>query len=563
MSGIVTGPPHEPRGAAPGLFDAFDSPRHASFRLSIWDGDGFAEWTWDDWRSKACRAGAALRGLGIGSGSRVACILTNVPAACAAVPGIWLAGGTVLSLPTIARGMSFDRYVAQLRRICDAAHPDAVLMEAAFAAAFPDDALPVLAVHSYESLDSSGRIEPSPPGRDDVAFVQYSSGSTSDPHGCMLTAGAIARQMEILSERVGIDPERDHTVSWLPLSHDMGLFGVLVLAFCVGMRSRLSTPQRFLRSPGTWMDDCARARSTITVAPNFALELAVRAARVQPPGPFPMRRAVIGGERVEPRTVAVTAEVIGPSGLTAASLVPAYGLAEGVLAVSMKPVGEATNVIEIDRAALTDHRLVDAEPVEDWYTAPGHGRSRLVSAGAPLRGVRVGIDGPDAVGEICVSTPSLAVGYLGDEAFTRARLRDGEVRTGDIGFVHDGEVYVVGRLDDMISVGGRNIFARDVEVAAGDDVRIRPGSCVLVDLPDGGGGRLLGIAEPAKGASDFDGIARSLADAVREATGFRLHECLIVPPGTLPKTPSGKIQRFRCRELVETGELEPLARAGG
>jgi acyl-CoA synthetase (AMP-forming)/AMP-acid ligase II len=548
-------------GEAPSLFAGFERPREG-FHASIWSDDGFVRWDWDDWRREATAMAAGLRALDVEPGSRVACVLTNCPACCAVVPAIWLTGATVLSLPTIARGMSFESYLAQLRRICDATGPTLVLLEGKFAAALPDDAIPGVRIAAYESLESSERLEPTPVAGEEIAFVQYSSGSTSEPHGCALSARAVARQLRILSERLEVDTASDTSAAWLPLSHDMGLFGAVMLGFLEGMSFCLSTPQRFLQSPGTWFDDCAAFGATITAAPNFALELAARAARVELPEPFPMKRCVLGGERVEARSVASAVAALGSRGLGPAALAPAYGMAEAVLAITMTAVGEAPRILEVDAGALIEGEVVDPVTVEDWGTEPGPGRTRLVSAGRPLDGVAVRVAGDARVGELLVSSPSLASGYFADPAATRERFDDGAVRTGDVGLAHEGQLYVVGRLDDMISAGGRNLFARDVEVAMGDSVAVRPGSCVLVNLADAGGGRLLALAEPAREAEDFPGIARSLAGAVRQATGFRLDECLIVAPGTLPKTPSGKIQRYRCRQLLETEGLEPLARIG-
>jgi len=506
---------------------------------------------------------AGLRDRGVQPGSRVACVLTNCPAACAAVPAIWLAGGTVLSLPTIARGMSVEAYLSQLRRICVASGPVVLLMEEQFSSVLPESWMPDVRVVSYESLAGSRRFEPTPPESEDIVFVQYSSGSTSEPHGCALSAGAVARHLRMLAQRLEVDTARDASVCWLPLSHDMGLFGGVMLGFLEGMSMCLSSPQRFLRSPRTWFDDCAWSGATITAAPNFALELASRAAGVELPEPFAMKRCVLGGERVEARSIATAVRALAERGLRPESLAPAYGMAEAVLAVTMTDVGEAPTVLDLDSAPLLEGELSDPVPVESWDDDLGPGQTRLVSVGRPLEGVGVRVDGEKAVGELLVSSPSLASGYLADEDATRERFENGEVRTGDLGFTWEGQLYVLGRTDDMVTVGGRNHFARDVEVAMAGSVAIRPGSCVLVNLMESGGSeQLLAMAEPAKEAEDFADVARTLTAAVREVTGFRLDQCLIVPPGTLPKTPSGKIQRFRCRQMLEAETLEPLARFG-
>jgi fatty-acyl-CoA synthase len=548
-------------GPAPTLLEGFDRPRQ-NFRASIWAGDRFEHWDWDEWRSEASSLAAGLRAVGVEPGSKVACVLTNCPAACALVPAVWLAGGTVLSLPTIARGMSFEAYLGQLRRICAASDPLVLLMEGQYAAALPEGSIPNLPVVAFESLSSRARFEATPPDAEEIAFVQYSSGSTSEPHGCALSARAVARQLRMLSMRLEVDTTRDATVCWLPLSHDMGLFGGVMLGFLEGMSMCLSTPKRFLQSPRTWFDDCACSGATITAAPNFALELAARSARVAPPAGFPMKRCVLGGERIEARSIATAVAELGEYGLGRETLAPAYGMAEAVLAVTMTGRGEPPAVLDLDGAALLEGEIVDPVRVDDWDEEVAPGRTRLVSAGYPLDGVGVRVDGDAGAGELLVSSPSLASGYFADDRSTQERFENDEVRTGDLGFTHEGHLYVLGRLDDMVTAGGRNLFARDVEVAMAGNVAVRPGSCVLVNLAGQGGGRLLAMAEPDKEAEDFPGIARSLSDSVRSATGFKPDDCLIMPPGTLPKTPSGKIQRFRCRQMLEAGAFEPLAHVG-
>jgi acyl-CoA synthetase (AMP-forming)/AMP-acid ligase II len=531
------------------LWQAFDSTRGHGRQLSVWSSGGFRDLSWEDWRRGAWMACAAAQAAGAGPGTPVACILTNTVEACLALPGIWLAGSHVLSLPLLARGMSLDAYAVQLRRILADSGAELVFAEARFGAALADR-LPV-PVGSFESLagdwDSPAHrpplSDPAPPGADDACYVQYSSGSTSDPRGCVLTTRAISAQLDMLAEALELDPAVEEGVSWLPLSHDMGLFGCLMLSFAKGMRLRLSSPERFLRSPRTWFDDCAAVGATITAGPNVGLELAARAAKAAPPAPFPMRKCVLGGERVEPGTLSRALAVLEPSGLTPSSLVPAYGLAEAVLAVTMTPVAAPPRTIAVDGEALAAGLLTAAD--EDDPSAV-----RLVSAGRPLAGVEVSIADHEPVGEICVSTPSLASGYLNDRDATAERFTADAVRTRDLGFLHDGELYVHGRIDDMLCLHGRNVWARDVETAVGAQTAIRPGSCVLVDVVEAGETCLVALAEPATDAPDGAALAREIRDVARTRCGVVIDSCLILPPGALPKTPSGKIQRYRARELA-------------
>jgi fatty-acyl-CoA synthase len=530
-----------------GPWTAFEEQRPAGPHLRVWDGRDFQQLEWDDWRRGALRAAAGLRDIGVAPGDSVGCILTNTPDVCKGVVGVWLAGATVVSLPTLARGADLLTYAAQLRRSCALAETGTLLVEEQFAAPLRE-VMPELQIVTWEDLPSDRAAEPSSPGGG-TAFVQFSSGSTQEPRGCALSGEAIDSQLDILAEGLRLDPVSDEGVSWLPLSHDMGFFGCLMLSFVKGMRLTVGTPQRFLRSPRTWWSDCADVGATITAAPNFALDLAARTAGSSPPRPCPMRKCVIGGERVEPRTLEAAVAALAPWGLSPEALLPAYGLAEAVLAVTMTPFAEAPRVLAVDAAALRDRRLVPlADGDEDGAEA-----THLVSAGRPLREVDLEIAGEGEVGEIYLRSPSLASGYLNNPDATRERFADGWLQTRDLGFLHDGMLYIHGRLDDMLNVAGRNIWARDVEAEIARQAPVRPGSCVLVDLVVDGDAKLVLVAEPKSGGApeEIASVGRRVA---LETVGARLDQCVVLARGAMPKTPSGKVQRYRCREILQSIE---------
>jgi fatty-acyl-CoA synthase len=176
--------------------------------------------------------------------------------------------------------------------------------------------------------------------------------------------------------------------------------------------------------------------------------------------------------------------------------------------------------------------------------------TRVTSTGRPMPGVRVRIDGPGEVGEILVRSPSLATGYLEDPARSARTFAGGELRTGDLGFMRDGELYVIGRDDDMMSIGGRNLNASEVESRLCQDHPLRAGGCVLVDVHDRGRKRLVVVAEPESEELDFTAMARAMRTTAASSSGISVHECVFLPRGSLPKSPSGKVQRFRCRQIV-------------
>lgn len=525
------------------LWGPLDATRSSSRpQLSVWDGAAFVEWTWDDWRSAALGVAAGLRRLGVEDGERVACVLTNSPQSCAWVLGTWLAGGTVVSMPAIARGVSPSLYLNQLRAICREAQPHLVAVDAPFLDAV-SSSLHGWKVISFGGLSQRRRIDAVPPAATRELFVQYSSGSTGDPRGCVLTGDAISHQLAAMADALEIHPDRDRGVSWLPLSHDMGLFGCLLMSYWTGIQLVIGSPQRFLRNPMTWLQDCAHARATMTAAPNFALEVVARLGRRRTPPPFRLRVCVVGGDRVEASTLARLNATLGDERFPKRCFTPAYGLAEAVLAVTVTPVSEAPRIKSVDARALQEGIVVPVPSDAD-------GSALITSAGAPIRDTKVVAGDVSRVSEIRVSSPALATSYLGQERLSRRVFTSDGLKTGDLGFVDQDEVFVAGRIDDMLCVAGRNVFARDVEAELANAPGLRAGCSALVDSREGQRTQLVLLTESADTSLGLDGIARRAARLARESAGVSINVCCFLPRGTMPKTPSGKIQRFRCRELV-------------
>jgi len=537
------------------IWEAYETARDDKPLVHIWDDDGYKPHTWDYWREQSLRVAAGLRRRGVEPGTRVAAVLTNTADVGCAVIGAWLAGAVLVSLPTPRRGQEPFDYLAQLQRIWADSQAHVLLIEQRFLTLLGDRDLGI-PVAAFDSLAADGPFEPTPPADDEVAFVQYSSGSTKEPSGCMLTMGAISEQERMIQERLRVDGDTVG-VSWLPFSHDMGLFGSLLLTWVSGMRGWLGSPERFLRQPGTWFEDCAEVGGHLTMGPSFGLSLAVRRARTRPPqGVIPLRAIILGGERIEWDTLLEAEEVLGPHGLTLDTMLPAYGLAEAALAVSMKRIdGRPPTVIHADAPDLYAGRLTPAEAGADDSLA-------VVSCGPPVDGAEVRIEGDGPVGRICVRSRSLALGYLGDEELTRRSIVDGELVTNDLGFLDErGELHVIGRTDDVIAVGGRNVHARDAERLVERCEGVRTGCAALLELAEPSGARML-LAVEARGELSDGGVplAQEAAEAAYRAVGLRVEECVFLAPGTMPKTPSGKIQRFRCRTLVRDGAEAIVAR---
>ena len=539
------------------LFDVLTAGK--ANRLHAWNGSEFETISYDDVVRNAERIASGLRQAGVEPGTPVASIITNTGPAVSGLLGVWLAGGAVASLPVPARGMTFDEYVEQISTIRERLGSPVLVTEQRFVDAL--DASPAdvgVPIKSWEELSSDRPIDPSPPGEDDVAFIQYSSGSTNMPKGCMLTTRAIGRHMDTIGDRIEVRPGEDVGVSWLPLSHDMGMFGCLMTAWVQDCDMWLSAPERFLANPRSWFGDCADVGATLTAGPPSALPFAARSHRKPLSNDLELRVCVLGAERIDWHVLRHTTETLAPFGLAPEVWMPAYGLAEATLMATAIANDEAPSRMVADTLALAEGEI--REVAED------HGSTTsIMNTGRPADGVSVRLDPDDRLGEILIRSESLFSGYYGDDERTASRVRDGEFATGDLGFMKDGELYVVGRSDDLLNVGGRNIYAREIEAAVDLLEGVRSGCSTIVDAGDGessgdGSQRLVMLLELRDEGADVKALAGAAARTATAKAGVPLDECVFLPKGALPKTPSGKIQRFRCRQLVLADRLEPIAR---
>lgn len=534
------------------LFDALTSRKRRS--LHHWDGNGFAELAWDTVIADAHRVAAGLRARGVGGGRPVACVLTNTAEVVRGMLAVWLAGGAVASLPVPARAMGIGEYADQLAALCRHMDSEMLLLEDRLVEALREPIADRVELQSWRSLPPAGAVEAEPPGPEDPAFIQYSSGSTSMPKGCVLTAGAIASQLEIIATMSAAVPGEDTVASWLPLSHDMGAFGCLLFSWAHDLGLALSTPERFIVDPRTWFGDCAEFGATLSAGPPSALHVAVRAQRAAPlPKPLRIRACVLGGERIGWPALEAGTRAFSPSGLGERVWMPAYGMAEAALVVSSVDLDEAPSFRSVDSAALAGAEIVPRE-------GGGEGTTAVVCAGRPRGGVELRTADPGRLSEILIRSPSLATGYFREPELTAERFDGGELATGDLGFLHDGRLYVVGRSDDVLSVGGRNLYAREIESAVDLLEAVRSGCSTVVDAGNGERSRLVMLLELTDEGADYGGLAAEASRAAKEKAGVLLDECIFLPRGALPKTPSGKIQRFRCSHLVAADLLEPLQR---
>jgi fatty-acyl-CoA synthase len=352
----------------------------------------------------------------------------------------------------------------------------------------------------------------------------------------------------------------DCFVSWLPLFHDMGL-NILLIALARGIRLVLAPTEEFLSRPGCWMEAVSRYRGTVTVAPNFAYGLATRDLRANPDRPLDLsslRVAGNGAEPIDPDTVAEFAAEAARYGLAPEAICPMYGLAEATLAVSMSRIGEPMRELWVARDQLEPGATVRV-------LAPGSdGARRLVSCGRPIHGVEVQIRlgqheaAPGQVGEICVHSPGNMLGYWQEPEATAGVLREGWLHTGDLGFREDGEVFICGRVKDMIIVGGRNLYPEEYEQEATRVPGIRRGNAIAFGLDYEE--RMVVVAETTvRGEEEASQVARATMRKLRHSLPEAPQEIVLVAKGTLPKTSSGKLQRRLCKQRYGQGKLPVLA----
>ncbi len=415
-------------------------------------------------------------------------------------------------------------------------------------------------------------------GADTLAFLQYTSGSTGDPKGVMVSHGNLLHNESAI--RQGFRQTGDSViVGWLPLYHDMGLIGNVLQPLYVGGRCMLMSSSAFLQKPLRWLEAISRYRGTTSGGPNFAYELCLRKITAEQRATLRLDSWTVaynGAEPVREETMVRFAEAFAACGFRREAFYPCYGLAEGTLFVTGGAAGTWPSTTAVEPTALERGRV---EPAEE-----GSGSRRLVSNGSPWQEQQVAIVDPetlrrcplDQVGEIWVSGASVAQGYWERSEVTeqvfRARIAGEEdgttwLRTGDLGFLYDGELFVTGRLKDLIIIRGRNHYPQDLELTVErSHPALRAGCGAAFAVEVDGEERLVVVQEVERRSRVAADCLEEMASAVRQAVAaehdLHVHEIVLVPYGGIPKTSSGKIQRQACRRGWMSGDLGDLPVVG-
>jgi acyl-CoA synthetase (AMP-forming)/AMP-acid ligase II len=422
-----------------------------------------------------------------------------------------------------------------------------------------------------DALDSSGasRWRERPVDGDALAVLQYTSGSTALPRGVMVTHANLMHNQRMLQTALG-PAGLGLAVSWLPLYHDMGLLGGVVQPVFQGTPCLVMSPLALLQRPFRWLRAVSRYRAHSSGGPNFAYEWCVERIPAEERAALDLsswRVAAVGAEPISPQTLERFAAAFAPCGFRPEALCPCYGLAEATLLVTSGPKAEPPVVRTVSGAALERGQAVPASP------ATADARA-LVGCGHPWVGQRLEIVNPEtrarrpeaSVGEVWVAGPSVAAGYWNrpdeTERTFRAFLSDtGEgpfLRTGDLGFVQDGELFITGRLKDLIVIRGRNHYPQDIEqTVQAVHPGLRPGCGAAFEVWKDGRPLLVVVQEVERRCRALD-VARLVGDmrqAVAEHHELQVHDVRLLRHGSLPKTSSGKVQRHACRLGYEQGTL--------
>ncbi len=565
----MKGPPLQPPAALT-LDSALDHAAAGSDGLIFVDlAEREERLAWREVRERAGSTAAGLAGAGVSPGDRVALLLPTGPAFITVFFGCILAGAIPVPLYPPVRLGRLPEFVEATARMLAAVEARLVLTDARLLRLLgrvAERARPALGFATPADLDRGApapRVAPASPG--DAAVIQFSSGTTRHPQPIVLTHRNLTMQCAALKELLRPrDGATQLGVSWLPLYHDMGLIGSLLSALTYPGTLVLIRPEHFLARPALWLRAISRHRATISAAPFFAFPFCARRIRDAELAGCDLtswRIAFCGAEHVSWRGLQRFSRRFSAWGFDPRALTPAYGLGEASLAVTSRAAGAGAAVLGVDPQRLAPGDVI----------APGS--HPLVSCGPPLHGMEIEVrDTRGRVvlperrcGRLFVRGPGLMAGYHRQPEATAAVLQDGWLDTGDLGFVHEGEIYICGRAKDLIVVRGANHLPQEFEECLLELDGVQPGRALAVgyQAPDADGEVLLLLVEQDARAGSMDRaeFARRVCRRILEQTGVQPHTVLVLPRGTLPRTSSGKLRRAEALRRFLSGGLTPPGRA--
>jgi fatty-acyl-CoA synthase len=497
----------------------------------------------------ALRRARGLVHAGVQVGERVGLLAPAGPDMWTTTFGIMAAGAAVTTLPV--RPMAPDPGWAahQWALIADSAGMRHVVVDNCYRRQVSSfhELRPTVRILELAELDDGTHPLPDPEP-DALAVVQYTSGSTAAPKGVALPHRTVLAGLRALLTSCAATRD-DVLVQWVPHFHDMGFFGTLAFGLG-GCDVHVFRPLDYVRSPVEFLRYAAGCRATHMMGPNFAYDLLVDDLDQSKPGPMALnslRTAFNGAELVLAETLRRSAVALAPHGVGPSVLYPVYGLAEATLAAAFPPPGSVSRVVSVDRDLLAEEGIAHVVPET-------HERARtLVCVGEPVDGLSMRIAGPDGcslgearLGEIQLKGNSVSPGYLGPDGVSAPELSGGWRPTGDLGFWFDGGLYIAGRTKEMIICHGRNIFPEDIEALVRPLDGVHRRRCVAFARVDRDGAESVVVAAESRVhrcGSETERLSRRIRRAVAENLGVGPVRVLLVPPGALPRTSSGKFQR--------------------
>lgn len=515
--------------------------------------------TWEEIEAQAQRVAAGFQARDGEPGDRVTIVCQGLRPLVTSFFGAVLAGLHPSILPTPISRHRLQGYLQHVVSIVRVAEPKFVVVDEEVElvgkplvkeANLENKAL---VIRHDELIDSSGRFDLHEAAPDEIAVIQFTSGSTSSPRGVVLPHRCVAANVQAIVERLEVAPD-DVGGGWLPMYHDMGLIGNLLGAAARSIDLVLTTPFNFLRRPRRWLDVMERHNVSITAGPNVSYRHLLERGDIPGRDLGKWRVAIIGAEPVDPELLTAFTEAFGPAGFPKTGFMPAYGLAEvGLMATGVR-AQEEYEIVEVDREALEGEGV--ARPVNEASNC-----ARIVSCGAPVRetSVRIVDDHgelvPDScIGEISIAGSSVMREYFNDPVATADTLHGEWLMTGDLGYMKDQQLFVTGRKKELIIFGGRNYYPQDIERVVHGLELVRSGSVVAFGTKNGHDEGIVIVAAP-RDPQNSESIGARVRAVVSESLNLPVLDVVLLESGRIPRTTSGKLCRGRCRDLYEGGEL--------
>jgi fatty-acyl-CoA synthase len=541
---------------------------------SVMGEDGPVKISWRQIHDEARVVGAALQARGLVPGDHVAILGPTSRELMTIVRGCWMAGIASMVLPLPMRMGSLEAFIEGTRSRIRHGDAKLVLIDdrlAAFYESVEGDP-PIAPMRSVlpgaTGLPSGEALEVPDHDPERLVILQYTSGSTSEPKGVMIPDRVLSANIDAIGLAAQMT-DREVMVSWLPLYHDMGLVGFLALPMTKGVDLVQAAPQDFLAHPGNWMQWISDWRGTATAGPNFSWVLATRALRrAKDLDLSSLTLALNGAEPVDPKAVDAFVEAAAPYGFKSGAMFPAFGMAEVAIAGTFPARGAGLCCDTVDREILERDRVAKPVEITDLDDLALRAR-RLPLLGTAVPGLEMKVVDPEThqelaerqVGELLLRGTSVTPGYYKRPDATSALFADGWLCTGDLAYLLDGQLVLCGRIKDVIIVGGRNVFPEDIERSVGGLDGVRAGNVIAFGM-EGYKGKESVVVVAEVRTEDPEEVREAIHHRTLEVCGIPPRDVMLVKPGTLPKTSSGKLQRSKCREEYLEETLELIAGAG-